>query len=272
MIWVDGIATPTLPADDRGLQYGDGLFETMRVVTGRVPLLERHLARLNAGCGRLALPAPEPAALRSEIAAACAGHDDAVLKLVVTRGSGGRGYRAQPAPRARRVVSLYPRREWQSEPVSASIRARTCFTRLAIGGPLVGLKHLNRLEQVLARSEWRDDAIAEGLMLDAEGMIVAGTMTNLFLVIDGALQTPALDRCGVAGIARSMVLELAAELDLQVAQRRITVSALGDADEIFVCNSVVGVRPLSELDGRALATAPLTARIRAALSSRGLAA
>lgn len=272
MIWVDGIADLSLPADDRGLQYGDGLFETMRVVGGRVPLLERHLARLVAGCAQLALPAPEPATLRSEIDVASVGRDDAVLKLVVTRGSAGRGYRAPAAPQPRRVLSLHPRTEWASPPATASIRARTCSTRLAIGGPLVGLKHLNRLEQVLARSEWQDDAIAEGLMLDAEGTVVAGTMTNLFLVVDGALLTPVLDRCGIAGIARALVLESAAPLGLQVAQRRIAAGELRQADEIFVCNSVVGLRPLAELDGRALPAAPITARLRAALGSQGLVA
>lgn len=272
MIWVDGVGASVVPADDRGLQYGDGLFETMRVLRRSVPLLDRHLARLAAGCVRLALPLPDPETLRAEITAACATHDDGVLKLVVTRGSGGRGYRAADAPRLRRVLSLHPRQEWPAQTATGAIRARCCSTRLAIGGPLVGLKHLNRLEQVVARNEWQDAAIAEGLMRDAEGTFVAGTMTNLFVVRDGALLTPTLDRCGVAGIARALVLECAATLKVEVTEQRISSAMLAAADEILVCNSVVGVRPLCELDGRALPAAPVAARLRVATGERGLGA
>jgi 4-amino-4-deoxychorismate lyase len=272
MIWVDGSEATGLPADDRGLHYGDGLFETMRVRDGVVPLLARHLARLSAGCQRLGLAAPSTAQLREEVTAAAMGQRDAVLKLVVTRGSGGRGYRAPTDAQARRVLSLHPAPSWPADLAAAGIRARTCATRLAIGGPLAGLKHLNRLEQVLARSEWQDETIPEGLMLDAEGSVVAGTMTNLFLIGDGALQTPRLDRCGVAGIARAMVLERAARLGIAVEDRRIARDALGTTTAAFVCNSVVGIWPLRELDGRACGSSPMIAALQAALRDEGLGA
>ena len=271
MIWVDGVASAALPADDRGLQYGDGLFETMRVVDGAVPLLDRHLARLEAGCARLGFVVPGATLMRREVQAACAGHAAAVLKLIVTRGSADRGYRAPQAARSRRVLSRHDGGAWPASAATDGIRMRSCATRLAIGGSLAGLKHLNRLEQVLARSEWQDEAIVEGLMLDAEDSVVAGTMTNLFLVEGDALHTPALDRCGVAGIARALVLECAASLGIPVAERRIARESLDAADALFVCNSVVGIWPVRELDGRALGRSSLVDDLARAARARGLA-
>ena len=270
MIWVDGEQGAGVPADDRGLNYGDGLFETMRVADGAVPLLERHLARLVAGCARLRI-ALDLAAVRREIAAGCHGRDAAVLKLVITRGSGARGYGAAADARPRRMLSLHPASDWPVAYRVEGIRARTCDTRLAIGGPLTGFKHLGRQEQVLARSEWQDGDIVEGLMLDAEGCVVAGTMTNLFLVSAGALQTPRLDRCGVAGVARALIIECAGALGLGVAEQRIAPAALAAADALFVCNSVIGIWPLRELDGRRCGTSEITSRLAVAARARGLA-
>jgi 4-amino-4-deoxychorismate lyase len=271
MIWVDGEAGSGVPADDRGLGYGDGLFETMRVLDGAVPLLERHLARLFAGCARLRIEGLDRAALRRELAAACADRADGVIKLVITRGSGARGYRIPTGASPRRIISRHPRTEWPASFAQEGIRARTCSTRLGLGGPLAGLKHLNRLEQVLARSEWQDEDIVEGLMLDAEGCVVAGTMTNLFLVNAGVLQTPSLDRCGVAGVARGLLMERAAALDLRVEERRIAPAALSAAEALFVCNSVVGIWPLRELDGRTCGRSELVARLTDAARAEGLA-
>lgn len=272
MTWVDGVVATDVPADDRGLNYGDGVFETMRVVRGEVPLLARHLARLLAAGARLGFPALDDGVLRDEIDGASRGQDDAVLKLVVTRGSAGRGYRAPSDAHPRRVLSLHPRIEWPGAPHTGAVRVRSCATRLAIGGPLAGLKHLNRLEQVMARSEWQDAAIAEGVMCDAEGMLVGGTMSNLFLVLDGVLVTPRIDRCGVAGIARALVIEQAVGLGLRVAEQRVRPESLAVADEAFLCNAVVGIRPMAELDGRALPPAPMAMRLREHLAPQGLGA
>jgi 4-amino-4-deoxychorismate lyase len=270
MTSVDGIEAATLPADDRGLQYGDGLFETMRIAQGGVPLLERHLARLGDGCARLGLPLPDAAALRGELGAACAGVAAGVLKLVLTRGSGERGYRPPQRPAPRRILSLHPSPAVEADAAARGVRARSCTTRLAIGGPLAGLKHLNRLEQVLARAEWRDPGIAEGLMLDAEGTLVGGTMTNLFLLRAGVLHTPTLDRCGVAGVARGLVLECAPEVGLRVEQRRIAPDELAAADALFVCNAVVGIWPLREVDGRPQGGVERLADLVRATRARGL--
>lgn len=270
MTWVDGVADAALPADDRGLHYGDGLFETMRVTAGAVPLLDRHLARLARGCARLGFVAPDEALLRREIAAACAGRAAGVLKLIVTRGSAARGYRAPGAASPRRILSLHPAADRPGTHATEGVRLRTCSTRLAIGSALAGLKHLNRLEQVTARSEWQDEAIVEGLMLDAEGSVVGGTMTNLFLVRGGALVTPMLDRCGVSGVARAVVLECAQALGIPASEQRLGREALDAADAMFLCNAVVGLWPARELDGRTLGRSDAVTVLAGAARAKGL--
>ena len=174
MTLVDGQAMEQLPVDDRGLQYGDGVFETMRAEGGRVALLDRHLARLATGCAALGFDPPPEVALCADVARLVAAERGrVVIKLIVTRGSGSRGYSGRAATAARRIAVTHPFPEWPTANWHAGVRIRTCATRLAIGGPLAGLKHLGRCEQVLARSEWEGDDPAEGLMLDAEGSVVS---------------------------------------------------------------------------------------------------
>jgi 4-amino-4-deoxychorismate lyase len=236
--WVNGRTRTTVDCHDRGLAYGDGLFETMRVRRRGIRLLDLHFERLLEGMKRLKLEV-SVAALEREAAARARQRVDGVLKLIVTRGPGGRGYRPAGNERATRVLSLYP-----LPPVpggSRPVRLRVCRTRMAINPELAGLKTLNRLESVMARSEWRDVRLWEGLMLDMEGTLVSGTMSNLFLRRGATLMTPALDRCGIAGVMRRWVLERAPELHLKVWQGRLPVEALQDAEEVFMTNAVAGV-------------------------------
>lgn len=200
--WVDGRPAAELSVRDRGLAYGDGLFETLAVRAGTPRLLERHLARLEEGCRRLAIPL-DTAALRQELLAFCAALGDGVAKLIVTRGEGLRGYAPPAEASPRRILSgsprpAYPERHWQQ-----GVRLFACRTRLAEQPLLAGLKHLNRLEQVLARAEWSDAGHAEGLMLDVHERVVEGVFSNLLLVLDGTLVAPDLRRCGVAGVMRA---------------------------------------------------------------------
>ncbi len=240
----NGRASTNVPALDRGLQYGDGLFETMRVRAHRIALLELHLQRLAEGCGRLALPLPAGATLRREIRQACRRWPDAVLKLIVTRGVGPRGYRAPAACRPARLLIGEP---YPAAPQPAAVRVRVCATRVSENPALAGLKTLNRLDSVLARSEWRDPRIQEGLMRDHAGMIVCGTMTNVFASLRGRLITPALDRGGVNGVMRRWVLQHARDLGVNVAEGRLAISDLQKADEIFLTNAVVGIWPVAAL-------------------------
>ncbi|GGX81312.1 aminodeoxychorismate lyase [Litchfieldella qijiaojingensis] len=229
-----------LPVDDRGVAYGDGLFETVLVRDGRPCLWDYHMARLQAGCRRLGIPMPERDVL--DRLPAQAGVGLLVLKLILTRGSGGRGYLPPEAPE--------PHLRWQCLPFTANernwregVRIRHCVLRLAIQPALAGLKHLNRLENVLARREWSDPGTAEGLLCDQGGRMVEATCMNVFWRRRGVLETPGLDRCGVAGTLRQALLERLAITEVEADPR-----ILGEAEALWLGNSVQGVWPVIRLD------------------------
>jgi len=244
---IDGVAGSSLPLLDRGLQYGDGLFETMRVVQGRIPLLDRHFARLAEGCLRLAIPVPPHAVLEAEVAELAALPGVGVVKIIVTRGDGARGY----APRhgtTRRIVLALPYRAWPQAWHRDGIAVRWCQTRLGCNPRLAGLKHLNRLEQVLARGEFDDSNVQEGLLADSDDRLVGGTCTNVFARFGHAFCTPALDRAGIAGVVRGWVLE-AEGMGASMEVREIGRERLAEADEVFVCNALRGIVPVIRLAG-----------------------
>lgn len=251
---VNGAPGHTLAALDRGLAYGDGLFETIRLVQGRSPLWPRHMQRLRDGAARLRLPAPDVLQLESEAAAVSQGMEHAVVRITVTRGVGERGYAPPASPMPTRVVAAFDAPPMAGPAYRDGIRVRWCETRLAAQPRLAGIKHLNRLEQVLARAEWNDPEIAEGLLLDAAGRVVCATMANLFAVIDGMLVTPALERCGVAGVARAEVL--ATRPDAQV--RDVRLDELLAASELFLTSSVRGILPVQAVGDKVFHPGPVT--------------
>lgn len=253
-VWVDGQASAHVSALDRGLGYGDGLFETIRFAREAAPLWDRHMQRLREGCARLRLAPPEPGLLLQEARAVCIGMDPAVVRITLTRGVGARGYRPPADSMPTRIVAAFELPPAEPGRSRDGVRVRVCSLRLAAQPLLAGLKHLNRLEQVLARDEWDDPSIAEGLLCDADGAVVCATAANLFAVFDGALVTPALDRCGVAGVARAEILAL----DPQVNVRPIRLEELRDAEELFLSSSVRGILPVRELDGQVFAVGPVT--------------
>jgi 4-amino-4-deoxychorismate lyase len=247
-VWVNGRHRSTLDYRDRGLNYGDGLFETMRVLGRRIRLLDYHLDRLYVGCRRLSIAAPHAANLRRELERIASARNDAILKLIVTRGSGTRGYRPTGRERATRIIQLHPALPGSAAQAATQARVRLCATPLSINARLAGLKTLNRLDAVLARAEWRDARIWEGLMGDGAGGWVCGTMSNLFLVHGRTLATPLLDRCGVAGVMRRWILASAASLRLRPVERRIRWQDLMSADEVFMSNAVVGIRSVRTIE------------------------
>lgn len=262
--WINGEPGTWVAADDRGLQYGDGVFETMAVRQGRVVLLEPHLERLMRGCERLLFSPPSADVIRAEILAAAVVLEHAVLKLVITRGRGGRGYRPTQDVRPTRILTLhewpaYPQRWWRD-----GVSVKLCKTILGGNPQLAGLKHLNRLEQVLARAEWSDsDTIQEGLMTDAEGSVIEGTMTNIFMRhADGMLVTPDLHTCGVAGVMRRYLLERAEQTGMPVRIGKLSIPELDKAQEIFMCNSVIGVWPVNRIDERSYPVGEMTRRFQ----------
>ncbi|NHA14454.1 aminodeoxychorismate lyase [Thioalkalivibrio sp. XN279] len=267
MILVDGQACDLVPASDRGLNYADGLFETMRLHAGAVPLLQRHLARLRAGAERLGLPWPGDQVLRMEIERlAAAGGGDGVLKIVLTRGDGGRGYVPDPQATGRRILSSHPLPAALGHPLEVGV----CRTRLGRSPALDGLKHLGRLEQVLAAREATAAGWGEGLMLDAHGFVAEGTRHHVFWRRAGRLETPPASMLAVDGVMRTLLLEALAAAGEAGCEAPLRYDALHEIEEMVVCNAVAGVRGVKRLDGRPLPESALLARMRALLAAHGV--
>jgi 4-amino-4-deoxychorismate lyase len=254
LTWVDGEAADSLPLPDRGLDYGDGLFETLLLRDGSIVLPELHWQRLARGLDRLGFPD-----CSARVHAACAGALRACtdaglpwasLRVTVTRGGGPRGYVPPGAPRPRVVASVHPvarNPRTMLDPARLGVAAIAWSTQPV----LAGIKHLNRLEQVLAAAEVRSSGWDEALMLDQDGEAISVTTGNLFAVSAGVLLTPPLRRCGIAGTRRARLLaSWAPAIGVPAQERALSVAELRDAEEVFYCNSLVGLRPVGALTGR----------------------
>ena len=266
-VLVNGRETGAIDPMDRGLQYGDGLFETFAVQDGRARFFDWHVERLAEGAWRLAMPLPDVRVLRDEIAEAWP-RGRGVVKLVLTRGVGARGYQPPAGAQPTRIVSGH---EWparDSRLWSEGVRAGLCRTRLGRNAALAGIKHLNRLEQVLARAEWDDDAMDEGLMQDDRDRLIGGTMSNVFVFLSGRWLTPVLADCGVAGVMRRAFRGWAAEQGIAVMERDIAIADLAGVSAMLLTNSLIGAWPVRELAGGALAPDPLAARFNAWLDKQ----
>ena len=242
---------------NRGLAYGDGLFETMRVHHGSVPLWPRHLARLREGASRLGIALPSVECLEARIAEAIGGCGAGVLKLLVTRGEGGRGYALPVDSPPAWLLSLHP----VPAPPRSGLRLHWCETRLALQPALAGIKHCNRLEQVLARAEAEAHQCDEGLMRDGDGRVVSATSANFLLLRHGQWFTPGVERCGVAGVLRGWLLEQGLVLEAD-----ISLDEVRNADALALCNAVRGILPVARLGTREWPPHPAVAAARIALS------
>ncbi len=266
---VNGMESDSISTDDRGLNYGDGLFETMAVKEGAPVCWDRHISRLHAGCRRLRIPCPPGALLRKEATRLCAGLELGVVKIVVTRGATGRGYRMPDAATPSRILSVHPWPDFPASRGTKGVAVAVCQTRLGLNPGLAGVKHLNRLEQVLARSEWDETRFAEGLMLDMAGRVVEGTMSNLFLVSSDRLLTPDLADAGVAGIMRDLVIQEALGLDAAVTVAPVSMEDVNHAEELFLSNSLFGIWPINSVDGTSYRVGPVALRLRQRLLAEG---
>ena len=248
----------SVAVDDRGFNYGDGLFETLLVADGEPVWWDAHMARLQRGCDVLRIPFPAVDELLARARQLARGSARAALKLVITRGAGGRGYAPLRYATPTCVLTLHEAPAMRR----GGVGARWCDLRLSCQPLLAGFKHLNRLENVMARGEWEDPAITEGLLRDGEDRVVCGTATNLFMVRDGSLSTPALERCGVAGIARAWVLARAG-----ATVRALSQTDIEAADELFLTSSLRGILPVARLGGREWNVGPMTRRLQEMLWS-----
>jgi len=264
MYLLNGESKNSIDISDRGFQYGDGLFETIEVINGTPIFLKQHLHRLSEGCKRLLIPAPELDLLRKEAfqIASQSKTAQSVLKLIVTRGSGGRGYRQPETIHATRLFSLHPFPDYPESFKQLGITTRFCDTRLGLNPALAGIKHMNRLEQVLARSEWDSVNIQEGIMLDIADNVIEGTMSNIFAVKNNCLITPVISQCGVDGVLRNIIIKLAKNNQIEVIEKQLSKEELNLADELFITNSIIGIWPVKQVEGQLYLVGTVTKQLQ----------
>ena len=248
-ILINGEAKATIDVLDRGLQYGDGLFETMAVRNGRIYLWDTHWERLTKGCNQLSIALPDKDIVEKEISLLTDKnkHDKFVIKLIVTRGKGNRGYAYSDGQNTTRIISSHSWPDYPEKNQIDGVNVCYCETTLSENEKLAGVKHLNRLEQVLARNEWNADDYQEGLMLTREGNVVDGTMSNIFAIKDNMLFTPELSLCGVSGVMRKTVIKYSKELGISAYEKTFTKNELELADELFLTNSLFGIWPIRQI-------------------------
>lgn len=255
-----------IPADSRGLHYGDGVFRTIRAHRGDLLDWDLHLAKLAMDCARLDLRMPSASLLHAEALSLVAG-DSCVIKLILARRSEGRGYAPQSTECDRLLIRsglpAYPDTCW-----SEGIAAIHCELRLSTQPALAGIKHLNRLEQVLASRDW-PEGVREGILCDADGNLVCGTRSNLFWRSSGVWHTPRLDRCGVAGMMRGKLIELMENSGMKAVEVRAPQSAIENADEAFLSNALIGIWPIKSLGARQWTAGVETRRLMQLLNHPG---
>lgn len=237
---VNGQFQDSLPVSDRGLQYGDGVWETILISSGKLILLDEHLKRLQWGCNSLKIKGLDEAVLCQEIEQISKNINNRILKIIITRGSGGRGYSAQGLSYPTRILSLHKLPETIDLYRNSGINIQYCTTQLSHNPHLSGFKTLNCLEQVLARSELANDC-QEGLVSDIHGNIIEGTMSNLFLIVGEQVITPLLTQCGIQGIMRAYIISLLAKEKFDLVERSVSEKDVNNADRIFFTNSIIGL-------------------------------
>jgi len=262
---VNGEISNFVDTANRGLNYGDGLFETVAVQGSRPRRWQAHMDRLGAGCERLGIPMPPQALLLREVQTVSAGLPTAVVKIVLVRDGPGRGYRPPDGNACTRIVSAHAYPDDVAAMAARGVRARVCDLKLAIQPALGGIKHLNRLEQVLASAETFAAGVTEGILFDREDHVISAISANIFLVMEDRLLTPRLDRCGIRGVMRSQIL---AAFGARCELRRMLVDMVREADEIFICNSVRGIIPVVAIDEQNYQIGPVTREIQAWLRER----
>lgn len=246
---VNGEHKHNVSINDRGLLYGDGVFRTTAVVDGRIKYQDQQLAKLFNDCSRLLIPIPQSKLLLREIALLCSElvTERAVLKIIITRGISDRGYRINPQAESTRILAIY---SWPNDPESyrqQGVNVRICTTKLGHNPQLAGIKHLNRLEQVLARNEWQGESFQEGILCDHVNNVISGISSNLFMVKDNTLLTPCLDNCGVAGVTRGIVIKLAKQNNIPCQVQSLSLAEILKADGLFITNSLIGIWPIKRV-------------------------
>ncbi len=232
---------------DRSLLYGDGVFTTIAIRNGKPLLFKQHLNRLTNDCQRLNIDNLSIDNVLSQFFSAISNIETGIARVTISRSSGERGYLCNKAE----PVIWISVNDWPShieQYKQSGINCRICQQAIHPNPSLAGIKHCNRLEQVLARNEWHDDQYQEGLMLDPDGNVIEGTMSNLFLIKDQQIFTPDLAFAGVDGIIRKTIIDIAKRLQIPLLVSTISVQDLLTADVLFVTNSIIGIWRINRLN------------------------
>ncbi|BBP43807.1 aminodeoxychorismate lyase [Thiosulfativibrio zosterae] len=268
MIWVDGQQQEVMPACDRGLAYGDGFFTTMLVINGQLVNWLRHEQRLKEASERLKFPVLNWKSLQQMCQSALASisqSEPAVIKIIVTRGCGGKGYQPLPSSEATPRILVqtlpYPATDKTAVKIASKtvkndqawsffcVKAQICQTLWSQNKQLAGLKHLNRLDNVLARNELAE-GMSEGIMLDAAGRVISGTQSNIVLLKGKTLLTPNLDSCGIQGTFLASLKNWAPTMGYDWQEVDFDLAFLNQVDEVFFCNAVRGIMSMESLEGQ----------------------
>lgn len=265
---INGGFNGVIPPLDRGFAYGDGVFRTVKIINGLPEHWPLHYQTLVKDCSALGIVCPSADLFISDFEKLFIAEDFvSVAKLIVTRGEGERGYKPPAITTPMRVMIKSSLPGYPESHFTKGIHLHLCETRMGPQPQLAGVKHLNRLENVLARMEWHDPDIAEGLMLDTAGNVIACTAANIFARFDDTLVTPKLNLCGVAGITRQQILSRAHTLKLKTAIETMNLERLLTADEVVICNSLFGVWQVRMVADKIWFKHPLADKLRKALSS-----
>jgi 4-amino-4-deoxychorismate lyase len=261
IISVNGVIDAQVSPLDRGFAYGDGVFETCKMQDAKIPLWTLHKERLLKSCEKLLIPVAldliETQLTNLLSALTTTETENAVVKITVTRGQGGRGYRLPDFAMPTIVIGIFPAALYPSIFYSEGVAVKICNQRLSCSPSLAGLKHLNRLEQILARAEWQDESIAEGIVFDTKGNLIEAVFSNIFLIRNSELFTPDLSEAGVAGVMRRFIIEtIAPRASLNTQIKPLNISDLMNADAAFLCNSLYGIWPVRQLLCENLLTFP----------------
>lgn len=264
---VNGLQATDVSLHDRGFTYGDGVFRTIRINDGKLSFWDAHFIKLRDDAAALGLSCPDQAVLYQEAQQFLQVQSTGLLKIILTRGGGNRGYAIPLSAKPTRVLMCTALPQYPDHYLESGVDLALCRLRLGHQPRLAGIKHLNRLENVLARSEWQDQGFADGVLLDCDGWVIECTSSNIFCRFGNRLVTPDLSNCGVAGVTRGLILQKAPDIGLLTEIGHLALETLMSADEVLICNSAFGVWQVSNFNGKTWPTSDLAAQMRNLLSS-----
>jgi aminodeoxychorismate lyase len=264
VVLINGEEQDKISIFNRNMQYGDGLFETCVAMDNQILFWPRHFSRLEIGCEKLNINKIDEGLWLSDIKKAfeLSSKKNCIVKLILSRGNSLRGYGYKDDIEPVRVVIVS---EMPQPLINKNFSLEYSKSGYHSNPQLAGIKHCNRLEQILARTNLSSN---EAIMLDEKENIISVTQGNIYFIFGNKLLTPKLDRCGVVGSRRLLILGLAMSLKMEALESNITLNQAQKADEVFISNSVIGIQPVHSIESHNLGRNPLTEKIQKAFVSK----